>query len=137
MQSHTLGILAFVLIKLFYLYSIRKTIFVNDFFEKLCFLSTNKNQLPFCLLFFSFSGVYGGNYGSNYRLNRFQGDRFETISAKLIKSLTNMQFVLHDGKGGTCPLTEDLIITYRGMKSRYHYILNLFKSPSTCFSLSD
>ena len=29
-----------------------------------------------------------------------------------------MQFVLHDGKGGTCPLTEDLIITYRGMKSR-------------------
>ena len=97
---------------------------------------TKMNKLPFYSLFFSFSGVYGGNYGSNYRLNRFQGDRFETISAKLIKSLTNMQFVLHDGKGGTCPLTEDLIITYRGMKSRYHYILNLFKSPSTCFSLS-
>ena len=95
---------------------------------------TKMNKLPFYSLFFSFSGVYGGNYGSNYRLNRFQGDRFETISAKLIKSLTNMQFVLHDGKGGTCPLAEDLIITYRGMKSRYYYIL---KSPSTGCSLSD
>ena len=29
-----------------------------------------------------------------------------------------MQCVLHDGKGGTCPLAEDLIITYTGKKTR-------------------
>ena len=69
-------------------------------------------------IFFYFSGVYGGNYGSNYRLNRFKGEGFETVSSKLIKSLTNMQCVLHDGKGGTCPLAEDLIITYTGKKTR-------------------
>ena len=68
--------------------------------------------------FFYFLGVYGGNYGANYRLYKFQGDRFDPCNSNMIKKLSNMQFELHDGNGGTCPLSEDLIISVRGMKSR-------------------
>lgn len=68
--------------------------------------------------FFYFLGVYGGKYGANYRLYKFQGDRFDPCNSNMIKKLPNMQFELHDGNGGTCPLSEDLIISVRGMKSR-------------------
>ena len=70
------------------------------------------------IFFLLLSGVYGGNYGANYRLYKFQGDRFDPCNSNMIKKLSNMQFELHDGNGGTCSLSEDLIISVRGMKSR-------------------